>query len=144
MPPRPLQLDDHAFSLALEPKWRAMSIVHWSPAEACEKAARLLAPRASDRVLDIGSGVGKFCVLASRVTRGQYFGVERRAALVAEATRVAAQLGAERARFIHADALEHDWSPYQALYFYNPFGELRFDLTRRIDGEVKYDPARHR
>ncbi len=142
-PARATPPDDRTFALALEPKWRAASIIHWSPAEACVRAAQLLAPRAKDRVLDVGSGVGKFCVLASLVAKGEFVGVELREPLVRQSEAVAAHFGAARARFIHADALAHDWSPYQALYFYNPFAELRFDLTRRLDGSVKYDPGRH-
>jgi SAM-dependent methyltransferase len=118
--------------------------VHWSPAEACRAAAKLLKPRATDRVLDVGSGVGKFCVLASLSHRGQFVGVEQRKDLVRQAEAVAKHFEAPNASFIHADALELEWRDYQAFYFYNPFGELRFDMTRRIDHTVTYDPAKHK
>jgi SAM-dependent methyltransferase len=139
-----LPIDDKTFSRALSPKYRAMSIVHWSPAEACRAAAKLLKTRASDRVLDVGSGVGKFCVLAALSHRGHFYGVEQRRDLVDEAESVARHFEAERASFIHSDAFELDWSSFDAFYFYNPFGELRFDMTRRIDNAVTYDPAKHR
>ncbi|MFT3839170.1 MAG: methyltransferase domain-containing protein [Myxococcaceae bacterium] len=118
--------------------------MHWSPADACRAAAKLLNPRASDRVLDVGSGVGKFCVLGSLAHRGHFVGVEQRDDLVEEANAVAAHFKAERASFILGDALELDWSGFDGFYFYNPFGELRFDMTRRIDHTVTYDPAKHR
>ncbi len=118
--------------------------MHWSPAEACRAAARLLNPRAQDRVLDVGSGVGKFCVLASLSHRGHFVGVEMREDLVIQAEAMAHHFDAPRATFIHGDALELDWSEFDAFYFYNPFGELRFDMTRRIDNEVTYDPAKHK
>jgi hypothetical protein len=90
-----------------------------------------------ERVLDIGSGTGKFCIIASLSVSGLYTGVEQRQHLVAEARRVGRRLGAWRASFIHADAFELDWREYQCLYLYNPFAELMFESDRRIDNFIE-------
>jgi SAM-dependent methyltransferase len=90
-----------------------------------------------ERILDIGSGPGKFCIIASLAMSGIYVGVEQREHLVEQARRAARRLGAWRAEFIHADAFELDWRAYDCLYLYNPFAELTFEAQRRIDDSVE-------
>src|SRR5207253_2009759 len=99
----------------------------------CLAAARLLRPRPGERVLDVGSGSGKFCVVGSLATPGVFVGVEHREPLVHEARRLARLFGARRGRFLHGDALALDWASYRCLYFYNPFAQTLLDPNRRID-----------
>lgn len=128
---------DQAFDRLLAPEWYAQSLVHWTPYGVCARAVSLLRLKPTERVLDIGSGVGKFCALASMLGPGTFVGVEQRGHLVREAQRVAASLGS-RARFIHANALDLDWNGFDALYFYNPFDETRFDESLRIDATIAF------
>jgi SAM-dependent methyltransferase len=128
---------DRSFDALLGRRGREASEIHWTPASVCVEAARMLRPRPMERVLDIGSGTGKFCTLASLSMTGIYTGVEQRKHLVGEARRVARRLGAWRAKFIHADAFDLDWRDYDCLYLYNPFAELMFDPGRRIDSFIE-------
>lgn len=123
--------DDH-----LETRWRWPSELHWSPVEVCEQAARLLNPTAAERVLDVGSGVGKFCIIGASVTPGTYVGVERRPRLVEQAWAAAKSAGAERVAFICADAFDIDWAVYDCLYLYNPFEEATFAPPYLIDAHL--------
>jgi hypothetical protein len=63
-------------------------------------------------------------------------GIERHASLVTVAERLTRALGvAEHVRFVHGDAFAVDWSPFDAIYLYNPFELDPFaaDSTRRAD-----------
>ena len=52
----------------------------------CRKAANFLAAENNVRILDIGSGVGKFCLAASYYKPNAfYYGVEQRKSLVSHA-----------------------------------------------------------
>jgi SAM-dependent methyltransferase len=125
-----------SFDGLLARPWREASEIHWTPAEVCLEAARMLRPRPMERVLDIGSGAGKFCILASLAVPGIYTGVEQRGPLVAQARWAGRRLGAWRAEFIHGDAFDLDWRAYHCLYLYNPFAELMFEEARRIDTSI--------
>ncbi len=93
------------------------------------------------RVLDVGAGPGKFCIVAGRAVPGSEFvGVEYRPHLVRLATELAERSALSNVRFIEAHALDLDWSEYDAFYFFNPFAEQLFDRTRVIDETVGFNP----
>ena len=101
---------------------RHLSSVHWTPNEVASRAIEWLAPAESMRVLDVGSGIGKLCLIGAMTTTSHWYGVEREGPLVASAIEAARNLGVgERTSFMHANALDIDWSPFEALYFFNPF-----------------------
>jgi len=108
------------------------SNIHWTPVKIAMVAAKMLEENGSSRILDVGSGCGKFCVVASLVGQGKYFGVEQRLYLSSIAEESAVGLKANNAKFIHGDAFSLDWNEFDAFYFYNPFYELN-EVTRRID-----------
>ncbi|MBK7862234.1 MAG: hypothetical protein IPJ65_27230 [Archangiaceae bacterium] len=97
----------------------------------------LLAPRRGERVLDVGSGIGKFCVVGALSTESIFVGVEQRRQLVRQAYALAQRLGAGGALFLCRDAFAVDWRRYAAIYLYNPFGELEFEPYWRLDSTVK-------
>jgi len=68
---------------------RRVSASFWTPVSVAARAARLLVRDASTRVLDIGSGAGKFCIVGAAVTGASFTGIEHRGHLV-EVARVAA------------------------------------------------------
>lgn len=90
-------------------------------------------------MLDVGAGVGKLCVLASLAGEGQYVGIEQREDLVDQARTLASSLRST-AEFLAGDALSIEWSGFDALYFYNPFDEVRFPASSRIDGSLRTGP----
>jgi ubiquinone/menaquinone biosynthesis C-methylase UbiE len=101
---------------------RHLSSVHWTPSAVAARAVEWLAPAEAMRVLDVGSGVGKLCLIGAMRTSSHWYGVERERPLVASAIEAAETLGLrERTCFLHGDALAIDWSAFEALYFYNPF-----------------------
>ena len=75
------------------------------------------------RILDVGAGPGKFCIIGALTTAAHFVGIEQRRNLVEEARRVSAQLGADQASFVHSNLVEFDCTPFDGFYFYNPFYE---------------------
>jgi SAM-dependent methyltransferase len=137
---RGLDLDDEAFD-RLYPDWgRSLSRIHWTPVEAARHAAQMLVTRPGTRILDVGSGVGKFAIIGALVTEGVFYGVEQRLHFVETARAVAGQLGAERARFIHGNMMALDWRMFDAFYLYNPFLE-NLGILKPLDFTTKLTPA---
>jgi len=109
------------------------------------------------RVLDVGSGCGKFCLVFAGSGPGRVTGVEQRPGLHQAAEAGAAALGLTNARFVCGRMEELDWRGFNAFYFFNPFYEriahrngiddrtpphagLYFDLIRTV--REKLDGAR--
>jgi SAM-dependent methyltransferase len=121
---------------------RRLSRMHWTPVEVARRASRFLACSPGARILDVGSGVGKFCLLGALETQAYFVGAECRGDLV-EVARVAARRArASRAEFLHLDALELDWSEFDGLYLFNPFEELLFPDDGYIDKAVEFGERR--
>jgi SAM-dependent methyltransferase len=95
----------------------------WTPVEVARRAAAFLAPCPSARVLDVGSGVGKFCIVGALATGASFSGIEHRPHLVAIANRASRELGAARTEFAVGTIEDVDWSLYDGFYFFNPFEE---------------------
>ena len=89
------------------------------------------------RVLDVGAGVGKFCIIAAHeVPRSRFVGVELRPHLVDIARQLAARFEISNVSFVQGDALGLDWAGFDAFYFYNPFAEHLFDPAFVIDHAI--------
>ena len=74
------------------------------------------------RVLDVGSGAGKLCLVGAMFHPGQFTGLERRAELVDVSRQLAARLGLDVA-FQLGELSAVDWGRFDAFYFFNPFAE---------------------
>jgi SAM-dependent methyltransferase len=126
-------LTDDQFDELYPMRFRGMSSTFWTPVQVARRAAELLVLDASTRVLDIGSGTGKFCLVGAASTAGDFYGIEQRHALVECARDVAGLLGPLRASFEHGlfDALDPE--SYDAFYLFNPFEENRYRPIERTD-----------
>lgn len=132
---------DEAFDQELPLALQIKSSMHFTPIEVARQAAPLLAPRPGMTVLDVGAGAGKFCLAAAlAVPTATFVGVELRGHLVRFATRLATQLQLPNVRFVHADALDLDWSQFDAFYLYNPFAEQLFEHVFVLDRSITLDP----
>jgi hypothetical protein len=92
-------------------------------------------------VLDIGSGPGKFCIVAAATCPElDLLGIERNVELVTTARTLASALSLRNARFILGDVLRVGWRAFDALYSFNPFvdgwsdvAEAALQLTARLE-----------
>lgn len=113
---------DEAFDALLPEPARTKSRSYWSSVQAAQVASRLLYEVGVKRLLDAGSGIGKFCAVASLDASRRVWGVERRGHLVAESRNLAKALGADVV-IMEGSLADVDPSSYDGFYFYNPFGE---------------------
>jgi hypothetical protein len=100
-----------------------LSTRHWTPVDVARRAAKHLIVSPGSRVLDIGSGVGKFCIVGALTTPGTFVGIEQREPLFAEGQRVCRQYDIPRVEFIHGNMIDLEWGTFDGFYLFNPFLE---------------------
>lgn len=111
---------------------------HWTPINVAKKAAAFLAASEGTKVLDIGSGCGKFCLVAANDhPLTNFYGVEQRQNLVYLSTELGKELQLENAFFICENICNIDFEKYDHFYFYNSFYE-NVPGTQKIDSSIKY------
>lgn len=138
------RVSDAAFDALLSNTARLGSRRFWTPVDVAQRAANWLERAGAERVLDVGSGVGKFCVVAALSTDITFVGVEQRATLVAEAAALAGRLEvSQRASFVHEELAESTTDGYDAAYAFNPFAENLFHCSERYDQDPSLDVHRY-
>jgi SAM-dependent methyltransferase len=136
-------LSDRSFDAIYERSVRAASLQFWTPVAAALRAARWLRDRHARKVLDIGSGPGKFCIVAAAAHPDACFhGIEHRARLVTAAQDAARALGVGNVSFEHGDATVARVG-YDAIYLFNPFAENVFPPDDQLDEDVELTATRY-
>lgn len=126
------------------PSWiQRHSRIYWTPVRVARRAAELLALPPGARVLDVGCGVGKFCLVAQQHSPASFFGVECVDRLADIARRAAARLPADRATFLCGDAFDVDWRRFDVLYFFNPFGGEPEEVSPLLSDDDRNSVFRH-
>jgi tRNA G46 methylase TrmB len=96
--------DDPAFHTLYPVELCQMARRHWTPLLVARKAARFLVTQSGDRILDIGSGAGKFCLAAAKeCPQGQFTGIEQRRNLVDYANQALEKTGLTNVEFLHGN-----------------------------------------
>jgi SAM-dependent methyltransferase len=99
-----------------------------------------LTPKDGVKVLDIGSGVGKFCLAGAYYKpSANFYGVEQRRHLVAHAETARNILQLQNVHFLYQNLTQLDFKQYDHFYFYNSFYENLAD-TEKIDDTVLCTP----
>ena len=136
--------DDARFDALYAAPIRARSSRYWTPVTVAARAAQLFAQHGVRRVLDLGSGPGKFCLTAAAACPGITFtGIEQRPHLVEAARRAATQLGLDNAHFVAGTVADLAWPELDGLYLYNPFAENVYDEVEPIDDTVELSTPRY-
>ncbi|MEO8769650.1 MAG: methyltransferase domain-containing protein [Ferruginibacter sp.] len=111
---------------------------HWTKLEVSEMASNFLAAEKNVSILDIGSGVGKFCLSAAYFKpEAFYYGVEQRRNLICHAEKAKSTLHFKNVSFINSNFTQIDFKKYDHFYFYNSFYE-NIAGTTRIDDSIAY------
>ncbi len=111
---------------------------HWTPIKVARRATRFLAVGSNPKIIDVGAGLGKFCITgAHKAPKAQFTGIEQRDALVKHGNKVIRQLGLPNARLVKGDFRDMDFSEYTGVYFYNSFYENLDDDQCQIDDSVE-------
>lgn len=117
------QISDRDFDDSFLGHYSTHSSTHWTPIEVAKLAASWLVTSPQCKVLDVGSGVGKFCILAALSTVAHFYGVEQRSNLVSTSTKVARRLKLQNVQFIHGNFEDLNFKDFDSFYLFNPFWE---------------------
>ena len=135
-------LSDEDFDVIYPLGIRLASRRFWTPVETARRAAVLLADAGARSVLDVGSGVGKFALVAAATAPDLHIvGIEQRVQLVQVARTARTKLAIENATFMHGNATDMPWDDYDGLYFYNSFAENLFDPSDWLDARADLSRA---
>lgn len=127
---------DAVFDTIYPRKYQEHSARHFTPVSIAVKAAKLLVDSPEDRILDIGSGVGKVCCIGASLTGAQFYGVEKRKTLTNLSNKIKRHYKLKNAHFINADFTTLDFSRFNGIYFFNSFHE-HMDETCVLDETSK-------
>ncbi len=139
------RLDDEHFDRFLPYELRTLSSEFWTPLVVTQRVALWLNDLPVRKVVDIGSGAGKFCVATALATGAEFVGIEQRPRLVAAARELAGSFGVEdRVKFQVGVIGEIPVPEADAYYLFNPFEENsdHFDGDR-IDDDVEIGRQRY-
>ena len=129
---------DEAFNKLYPVSIATLAQRHWTPLAVAQKAAQFLATGSKIRILDIGSGVGKFCLSGAHFAPDAlFYGVEQRKRLIHHAENIRTALGIDNVSFIQANFTQLDFRNYDHFYFYNSFYE-NLAGTEKIDDSIEY------
>ncbi|QNK61015.1 methyltransferase domain-containing protein [Pedobacter sp. PAMC26386] len=130
--------NDTIFDSFFPDRIRKISRIHWTPLGIAKKAASFLAPAPGSKILDIGSGVGKFCIAAAHFfPESEFHGVEQRKDLFDLAIKAQQRSEVSNVLFIHGNFTQLNLDTYDGIYFYNAFAENLINVAR-IDDSVDY------
>ncbi len=132
-------VEDEKFDQIYPPRIRELSWLYWTPVRVAAEAAKLLVTKPGTRVLDVGCGPAKFCLVGASLTQGVFTGVEQREDLVAVARNAAERMQLRDLNIIHGNVLDLAFSHYDAFYLYNPFEE-NMTCADKIDAAVPLSP----
>jgi SAM-dependent methyltransferase len=133
---------DAVFDLVYPDDVRRVSSRFWTPVDVAATAARWLKALGARSVLDVGSGAGKFCIVANLAAGRNVSGIEQRVHLVETARAAAAAYGAT-AQYLHGTIETIDPGPYDAFYLFNPFGENLYRPADQFDTEPELSALRY-
>jgi SAM-dependent methyltransferase len=119
---------------------RMLARRHWTPIHIAKLAVSFLGNE-KIKVLDVGSGVGKFCLTGAHYAPNiEFIGVEQRQYLIKHALKAQRTLGIGNVSFINANFTQLDLREFDHFYFFNSFYENIDDLDR-IDDRIEYSEA---
>ncbi|PSL49751.1 methyltransferase family protein [Chitinophaga niastensis] len=134
-------MSDAAFDWLYPERIQQLSRRHWTPLSIAKAAARFLANQPGKKILDIGSGVGKFCLVGARFyPESSFYGIEQRKELYHDALAAKEATRLENVNFINGNFTQLDLSEYDGFYFYNSFFENLVDQDQ-IDHKVEYSTS---
>ncbi|HMU02472.1 MAG TPA: class I SAM-dependent methyltransferase [Saprospiraceae bacterium] len=134
------EFSDKEFDKVFKPKIRFVSEIHFTPVEVAKSASQYLTNDNTTRILDIGSGCGKFCFVGAITTNGIFTGIELRKSFHDESEKMGIESGLQNLHFIHANIMDISFEAYDAFYIFNPFQE-NISVMDRINDEIPLNRA---
>jgi len=128
-------ITDDYFDLVFSPEVRSFSQIHWTPLVVATKATEVLKQMKVERLLDVGSGCGKFCLITSILSEIEVTGVEQREFLYSASKKAKNAFRLPQLKFMSGSAFDLSWKEFDCVYFFNPFCEQKTP-ERRMKNDV--------
>lgn len=136
-------MTEDTFARLLPEYLQKASRLYFTPIHIAKTAAQWLTENGEKKILDIGAGVGKFCIVGAKNSASHFYGVEYRPSLAQLANELITHFKIENATVSHTDVLEVDFSDFDAFYLYNPFYENLIS-SKRLNSEVELSGSHYR
>jgi tRNA A58 N-methylase Trm61 len=133
-----LEVSDNEFDVIYTERIKDVSAFHFTPVEVAKIAAQFLAEKPGAKVLDVGSGAGKFCMIGTNCTKGHFTGVEQRESLYLLSEKLSNHYRLPNLTFIHSNITDIGFAAFDAIYFFNAFHE-NISQSDPIDNSVILD-----
>ena len=134
-----IDLTDEDFNAIYPRSIRRLAEKHFTPLSVATTASEFLVNKAGTKVLDIGSGAGKFCMVGAANTNGRFTGVEQRSVLVELSIRLSILYGLNNVAYLNANVTSINFFDYDAFYIYNSYYE-NIDIHQSMDDTVLLNP----
>ena len=134
-------LNDAEFDRIYPLAHRKLSQVQWTPVSVAKRASKFLVQTPACRVLDVGSGCGKFCLIGALTTGGEFFGIEQRKDFVEFSKKLARRHRVPGVSYIHGNVVDLNWDKFDAFYFFNPFYENIASFYEPVSREIQLNPS---
>jgi SAM-dependent methyltransferase len=134
-------VSDEQFDACLNAFAKRHTSTHYTPCDVALQAVQFLCAEEGreHRILDVGSGVGKFCLMgAALMEHAHFFGIEQRNTLSTMADELADQSGLNNVSFLCGNAMNLNFKDYTGFYLYNPFYE-HLEPFSAIDESIDLD-----
>jgi Methyltransferase domain len=138
-----IEISDAEFDQVFTKKIQKFATVHFTPIKVAKVAAAYLTEKKHQKILDIGAGAGKFCLVGAAVGDGLFVGVEQRRGLFLLSKRIAKRFQLENVQFLHKNIIDISLADYDGFYFYNAFFE-NVSQSESISDEFEMSIERYR
>jgi len=126
-------ISDEDFDAIYPFEIRELSERHWTSVFVSKTASEFLCSERPVKVLDIGSGAGKFCFVSAALhPTSEFHGIDIRENFIHISNQLKEQYLIPNVSFFQQDVLQMDLSGYDGIYFFNSFQE-KIDPTSSID-----------
>lgn len=133
------ELTEEVFNTLLPDYLKFASRLYFTPIHIAQIAAQWLTEDGNKKILDIGAGVGKFCITGGAKNSDSFFyGVEHRPSLAKLGNQLVKSYELKNVIIHNKNILQVDFSNYNAFYLYNPFYE-NIECSKRLNDEVKLE-----
>lgn len=130
-----INVNDEEFDNIYPERIRKLANRHFTPIAVAKQAAGFLSHNPGAKILDIGSGAGKFCMVGSAFTSGYFTGVEQREYLYHLSNTILKYHHLLNVKFIHSNITKIKFTDYNAVYFFNSFHE-NIDRSALLDCDI--------
>ena len=131
-----IELTEENFSSLLPKYLQKSSKTYFTPIHIAKIATQWLTEDGKKHVLDIGAGVGKFCIVGASNSDSSFYGVEYRPNIAKLANELICHFDIKNAIVHNKDVAEVDFTNFNAFYLYNPFAENLFPF-KKLNNEVE-------